>query len=36
MPKREAEHARFLAPDFVPAGGWWDDPARGGNPPRRR
>ncbi len=29
MPKREAEHARFLAPDYVPAGGWWDDPARG-------
>jgi len=35
MPKREAEHARFLEPDYVPAGGWWDDPARGGNPPRR-
>ncbi len=29
MPKREAEQARFLARDFVPAGGWWDDPHRG-------
>lgn len=29
MPRREAEQARFLAADFVPAGGWWDDPRRG-------
>jgi arylsulfatase A-like enzyme len=29
IPTREAAHRRFLAPDFVPAGGWWDDPHRG-------
>ncbi|MCD8533490.1 MAG: hypothetical protein LR011_01350 [Verrucomicrobia bacterium] len=23
MPRREMEHARFLSPDFTPAGGWW-------------
>ncbi len=25
MSKREQEHAAFLQPDFVPAGGWWQD-----------
>lgn len=33
MPKREAEQARFLSTDFVPVGGWWDDPDRGGKAP---
>jgi arylsulfatase A-like enzyme len=33
MPRREAEHARFLSPDFSPPGGWWDDPQRPGNQP---
>jgi arylsulfatase A-like enzyme len=28
MPRREQEHARYLEADFVPAGGWWDDPKR--------
>ena len=23
MPRREAQHAAFLAPDFEPRGGWW-------------
>ncbi len=32
LPQREAEHARFLQPDFTPPGGWWDDPNR---PPAR-
>jgi arylsulfatase A-like enzyme len=27
MPRREAQQARFLRPDFVPRGGWWDHPA---------
>ena len=33
MPKREAEQARFLSTDFVPGGGWWDDPGRGRKAP---
>lgn len=28
IPNREREHARYLAPDFVPNGGWWQDNAR--------
>ncbi|MDA1272833.1 MAG: sulfatase [Verrucomicrobia bacterium] len=28
LPRREAEHASFLDPDFVPRGGWWQDKAR--------
>ncbi len=28
LPAREAEHARYLRPDFTPPGGWWDDPNR--------
>ncbi|MDB4614693.1 sulfatase, partial [bacterium] len=24
-PRREAEHAKFTAPDFTPRGGWWQD-----------
>ncbi len=26
-PRREKEHARFLFPDYLPAKGWWDNPA---------
>ena len=33
IPKREAEQARFLSTDFVPGGGWWDDPDRGRKAP---
>lgn len=25
-PRREAEHAGYLNPDFAPKGGWWDKP----------
>lgn len=25
-PKREAQHAEFMLPDYVPKGGWWDKP----------
>jgi arylsulfatase A-like enzyme len=28
LPNREAEHARYLKPDFTPPGGWWDNPNR--------
>ncbi len=31
LPSREAEHARYLQPDFTPPGGWWDDPNRQAN-----
>lgn len=33
LPRREAEHAHYLQPDFTPPGGWWDDPNR--RPERR-
>jgi len=25
-PKREAQHAEFMKADYVPGGGWWDQP----------
>ena len=25
-PKREAQHAEFMKPDYVPGRGWWDKP----------